>query len=91
MIHAHEFIAKVTANPTARGAYEDATSRNLLIDQLIRRRKELDLTQAEVAKRMGIGQSTVSQMEAEGSNPRLSTVLRYARAVESTLLWKVKS
>lgn len=91
MIQAHGFISKVTKNPKARAAFEDANSRNLLLDQLIRRRRELHLTQRDVAERMGLKQSTVSQFEKEGSNPRLSTVLRYARAVEATMLWKVQA
>lgn len=52
-----------------------------LILDLIERRKERELTQEEVADRMGVTQSAVSQFERYDANPKLSTVLRYANAV----------
>lgn len=38
------------------------------------------MTQAEIAEKMGVTQSTVSQFE-NGMDPRLSTIRRYARVL----------
>lgn len=72
-------------DPLVRAAYEDARARNSLVDRLVRRRHFLRLTQREVAREMGVGQPTISGFETEDSDPRLSTLLRYARAVHATL------
>lgn len=84
-----DFVSKFDLDSVARAAFADATTRNLIVDQLIRRRIELGLTQTDVAERIGRKQTTVSEFEKEGSNPRLATVLRYARAVKAQLVWKV--
>lgn len=75
------FIAEVLKDPLARTAFEDASSRHRVLDELVRRRKDAKLSQAAVARRMGIRQPTVSELESEGSDPRLLTLQRYARAV----------
>ena len=76
-------IEESLKDPQYRAAYEDSTDRVGLIDRLVRMRKERKLTQKQVADRIGVGQSTVAGFENEGSDPRLSTVQRYARAVEA--------
>lgn len=57
-----------------------------LILALARRRDALGLTQAEVARRMGTSQSAVTRLENGGVDPRLSSLLRYARAVGAHLV-----
>lgn len=44
-------------------------------------RRRRGLSQAQVAERIGTTQSAVARLEAEQSDPRLSTVQRYAEAV----------
>lgn len=60
-----------------------ATANTLLLRwQLIRVRLRSGLTIADVAERMGISPgAVVDQMERPESDPRLSTVRRYAHAV----------
>lgn len=72
-------------DPAFRVAYEDAERLHEIIDKLVKLRKALRLNQTEVARRMGVRQPTVSGFETEGSDPRLSTLQRYARAVEAAL------
>lgn len=60
--------------------YEDAVQRETLIKTLVQMRKDGGLRQEDVAQDMGVGQSTVSQLE-NATDPRISTVQRYARAV----------
>lgn len=83
------FRARKLRNPAIRAAYEDSRTRNGLIDALVRRRRFLGLSQTAVAKAMGVGQPTVSGFETEGSDPRLSTLQRYARAVHATIVVEV--
>jgi len=45
-------------------------------------RKRLGLTQEEVAERSGVHPTEVSRIEAGKRDPRISTLLRLARAVE---------
>lgn len=53
------------------------------IRQLVRLRDERGLTQTDVGKLMGIGQSTVARIESGEKDVRLSTLLRYALAVQA--------
>jgi transcriptional regulator with XRE-family HTH domain len=82
---AEEFLADKLEDPLYRASLEDALQRHGLIDSLISCRKSLGLSQTEVANRMGIKQPSISGFETEGSDPRLSTIQRYARAVDSRI------
>ncbi len=53
----------------------------VLLRDLVALRKKHDLTQAEVADRMGVSQPTVAGFERYDANPTLSTIRRYALAV----------
>ena len=48
------------------------------------RRRELRLTQADVAKRMGVTQARIAEIETGNANPRLSTIGRIAKALRTT-------
>jgi transcriptional regulator with XRE-family HTH domain len=80
-----QYLAERLREPAVRAGYEDHTVLQRVIDRLIGFRKVLGLTQKDVAERMGVGQSTVAGFETEMSDPRLSTLQRYARAVEARL------
>ncbi|HEY1485547.1 MAG TPA: helix-turn-helix domain-containing protein [Micromonosporaceae bacterium] len=53
-----------------------------LLDDLVARRRELGISQGEVAARMGTSQPAVARLEAGGVDARLSTLQRYAAALE---------
>lgn len=57
--------------------------RDRIMLALIRRRRELGLTQQEVADDMGVSRSTVSHIETEGLDHRVTTFIRYADAVDA--------
>lgn len=51
------------------------------VDQLVSLRKQFGLSQAQVAAAMSRSQSVVSDIETMSSDPRLSTLRRYALAI----------
>lgn len=79
--HEADPFADLDTDPRSRAIVDDYRAREGLIDDLVERRKLLGVSQAEVASRMGVGQSTISEFENEATDPRLSTLQRYARAV----------
>ena len=58
-----------------------------VIDALVRRRNELGLSQTVVAARMGTSQSAVARLEAGRSDPRVSTLERYAAALDTSVAY----
>jgi predicted transcriptional regulator len=65
--------------------------RRELITELVRARQESQLSQTEIAARMGTSQSAVARMESGDLDVRLSTLERYAAAVGRTVDWQVRS
>jgi len=74
--------------PGLEGAGE---RRRELIEELARVRRESELSQTEIAARMGTSQSAVARLESGELDARLSTVERYAAALGRTVDWQVRS
>ncbi|MGZ4569142.1 MAG: helix-turn-helix domain-containing protein [Blastococcus sp.] len=64
--------------------------RRALIQELVRVRQESELSQTEIAARMGTSQSAVARLESGELDARLSTVERYAAALGRTVNWQVR-
>lgn len=79
------FLEQSKEDPGFRASYEDAEELHRVLDSLVQLRKALRLSQTTVAERMGVRQPTVSGFETEASDPRLSTLQRYARAVDARI------
>jgi DNA-binding XRE family transcriptional regulator len=58
--------------------------------ELVALRREAGLTQGDVAERMGVTQQAVSKFERYDSDPKLSTVRRYANAVGALVEHRVE-
>jgi transcriptional regulator, XRE family len=56
---------------------------------LVSLRKEHKLSQQTVAERMGVSQPTVAAFERYDANPTVSSIIRYAMAVDALLDIKV--
>lgn len=54
-----------------------------LILEIIKRRRELNLTQKELATRVGTRQSSISRIESGEHNMRLSTLIEIAEALQA--------
>jgi len=72
------------------GLQDLAGRRRELIEELVRVRRENDLSQTEIAARMGTSQSAVARLESGDLDARLSTVERYAAALGRTVNWQVR-
>lgn len=72
-------------DPETREALEDAEVAERIVATLIDLRQRQRLTQTQVAERMGTTQSVVSKFEQGTGDPHLSTLQRYARAVNARL------
>ena len=64
-------------------------ARDRLLEGLVRLRKEHKLSQQTVAERMGVSQPTVAAFERYDANPTVSSIIRYAMAVNALLDIKV--
>ncbi len=75
--------------PVFPGFKEMAERRHELVSLLEGRRVVLGLTQTEVAARMGTSQSAVARLESGDADVRLSTLERYAAAIDHELSWQL--
>jgi DNA-binding transcriptional regulator YiaG len=67
-------------DPAYREAYEALEEEFALIKALIKVRAHSNLTQAEIASRMGTTESAVSRLESGRIKPSTRTLERYAKA-----------
>lgn len=68
-----------------------AESTARFLSRLVDIRREQGLTQKDVADRLGIKQATVSDFERMDSDPKLSTVRKYAHAIEALIKFRVEA
>jgi transcriptional regulator with XRE-family HTH domain len=66
---------------TVKDAAEDAEEYFRLMRALVAARRSTTCRQKDVAREMGTTQSAVSELENMRTDPQVSTLLRYARAV----------
>lgn len=59
--------------------------RDWLVKEIVRVRQEENMTQAELAERIGIQQSNVSRLERGHSNPSLDFIERVAKGLGRTV------
>ncbi|HET6496137.1 MAG TPA: helix-turn-helix transcriptional regulator [Thermoleophilia bacterium] len=90
MITFDEHYAQVVAEAEAEGPAAVAELRMYetsyrLAGQLIARRRELCMTQQQLAAASGIHQSEISRIESGNGNPTLKTLGALARALDAEL------
>ena len=64
-------------------------AKDRLLEDLVSLRREHKLSQQTVAERMGVSQPTVAAFERYDANPTVSSIIRYAMAVNALLDIKV--
>jgi ribosome-binding protein aMBF1 (putative translation factor) len=75
-IHAQE----MAEDAAYREAYDALAGEFALVDALLQARRRAELSQAEVADRMGTTESVVSRLESGRVKPSTRTLERYAEA-----------
>jgi transcriptional regulator with XRE-family HTH domain len=85
-----EFMREVEEETRAAGAEAVAQAEAIrdhfrLAAQVLRRRKELQLTQQQLAKRVGIHQSEISNIERGAASPGYRTLVKLADGLHADL------
>ncbi len=73
------------ADPAIKADYDALEDEFALADALIRARAGANMTQAEVAARMGTTQAVIARLEGAGTMPSTRTLQRFAEATGTKL------
>jgi transcriptional regulator with XRE-family HTH domain len=71
--------------PGFKEGYDALEEEFSLASMLIEARTRAQLSQAELAKRMGTSQSTIARLESGAAKPSLSTLERFAKATGTSV------
>lgn len=72
-------------DPEFAAGVEDAETRFALVEKLRDVRKQSKISQKQLASEIGTTQSAISDFERGETDPQLSTIQRYARAVGASV------
>jgi DNA-binding XRE family transcriptional regulator len=82
--HDATFRRKLLAKPGVKAAYDALDEEFVTLHALLEARKKAGLTQADIARRMGVSQPVLARIESSLGNrrhsPSLNTLRRYAKA-----------
>src|SRR6266513_982652 len=77
-----EWHNALLATPEARAIYQEEAAKKELWLQLVEARQAAGLTQAELARRLGVSQAQVARIEKSGYDSyTLKTLRRYVKAL----------
>lgn len=76
-----DFIAEASADPVFAAALGQARQRREILLELAERRKAAGLSRTVVAGRMGTSEAAVARLESGSTDPRWSSVERFAAAI----------
>ena len=95
MMNHDELVKKMLDNPRVKMEYDALADEFALFKQMIKARREANLTQEDVAKRMETTKSVISRLESistkKKNSPSIDTLRRYAEAVGCSLEISLKS
>ncbi len=80
-----DFKAQLLTDPEVRKEYEALEPQFRLIRDILLRRSELNLSQMELAKRVGTRQPAISRLERGDGNININTLRRIADALDADL------
>jgi predicted transcriptional regulator len=81
----NDFLEEQLKDPDFKKEYDRLEPEYEIIKQLIDARNELDLTQAELAKRAGTDQGHISRLERGNYNPSLKFLKKIAEGLGKEL------
>ena len=76
------FKRRMLKDPAIKREYDALEDEFALIEALLKARTRANMTQAQVARRMGTSQSAVARLES-GRSPSLASLRKYAKATGS--------
>ncbi|MFC1979425.1 helix-turn-helix domain-containing protein [Chloroflexota bacterium] len=80
-----DFRKRLLQDSEVRKEYEALQPQFKLIKQLIARRNELNLSQEQLAKRVGTTQPAICRLESGSTNTTISTLQKVAAALDTEL------
>lgn len=80
-ITAEQFHKKLLANPKVKKAYDDLQPEFAIAESIIEARIKRNISQEELARKMGTGQAVISRLEGANASPSLSLIKRLASAL----------
>ncbi len=80
-----EMKADLLKDNAFKTEYEKLKPRYEAIEQIIKARKELNITQAELAKKVGTQKSNISRLESGNYNPSLDFLIKVSEALGKNL------
>lgn len=76
---------KLLADPAVRKHYDELEPEYNLIRSIIDKRLKRNMSQAELARKVGTGQSAISRLELGYANPSFKFLQRVAQALGTSL------
>lgn len=89
-MNVYELLGIDLDDPGQKLAADMMRSERAMLDSLIGERVRRGISQKEVGERMNITQSAVARIESGDRDPRLSTLRRYAAALDMRVTFDVK-
>ena len=86
-----DFEAELLRKPEIRREYEALRPKYEMIKTLIERRKQLRISQAQLAKTIGTQQPAISRLENGERNTTISTLFKVASALNLDIEFKQRS
>ncbi len=85
-----EMKAEMLKDEEFKTEYEKLKPRYEMVEQIIKARKEQDMTQSELAKRVGTQKSNISRLESGNYNPSLDFLAKVAESLGKSLCVQIK-
>lgn len=85
-----EVKRRLLSDPEVRAHYEELRPQYQVIGEIIRQRQRRQMTQEQLAQRIGTTQSAVARIEAGKANVTIETLERIAEALECSLSFSLK-
>lgn len=85
-----EVKADMQKDEKFKAEYEKLRPRYEAIEQIIKARKEQNMTQSELAKRVGTQKSNISRLESGNYNPSLDFLTKVAESLGKSLSVEIK-
>ena len=80
-----DFLAEQLQDPKVKKEYDALETKYVLIESIIRARKERNLTQKELSALTGITQADLSKIENGNANPSLKPLMKLANGLGKKL------